>query len=155
MYDHWSLISIIVHFKMIKLVFLFSIIIPIILDGEWVPPRRNWSETRYEKVVGGFIRDICHFVGTGTIFSWHQKHTNSRFFHTKKPQNSRFSHQNTLIHFFWHQTKNLTPALPVVPGTNIRYVTALFVISIVDISTLLKNIDIDIDKEILENIDIN
>ena len=30
--------------------------------------------------------------------------------------NSRFSHQNILIHIF------LTPALPVVPGTNIRYV---------------------------------
>ena len=37
------------------------------------------------------IRDICHFVDTGTIFNWHQKHTNSRLF-------------DTLIHNF------LTPA---------------------------------------------
>ena len=35
-------------------------------------------------------RDICHFVDTGTIFSW-------------------------------HQAENLTPAMPKVPVTNIRY----------------------------------
>ena len=45
--------------------------------------------------------------------SWHQKHT----------QNSRFSHQNTLIYTFVDKRlKILTPALPVVPGTHLRYV---------------------------------
>ena len=29
------------------------------------------------------IRYICLFVETGTIFSWHQKHTNSGFVDTK------------------------------------------------------------------------
>ena len=39
------------------------------------------------------------------------------------------------------------------PGTSpVRY---RYCISIVDILTLLKNIDIDIDKDILENIDID
>ena len=28
--------------------------------------------------------DICHFFDTSTIFNWHQKHTNSRLFDTKK-----------------------------------------------------------------------
>ena len=29
------------------------------------------------------IRDICIFIDTSIIFSWHQKHTNSRFVDTK------------------------------------------------------------------------
>ena len=47
------------------------------------------------------IPDICHFVDTSTIFSWHQKHTKSRSFDTKKTQNCRCLHQFTI---FWHQT---------------------------------------------------
>ena len=53
------------------------------------------------------ICDICLFVDTRTIFSWHQKHTNSKFFWHQNTQNSRFSHQNT--HYFtkgwifWHR----------------------------------------------------
>ena len=49
------------------------------------------------------------------IFRWHQKCTNFRFL-IPKTQNSRFSHQNTLIHIFltptFHQlfkSQNLTP----------------------------------------------
>ena len=43
-------------------------------------------------------------------------------FQRQKTSNSRFSHQNTLIHIFWHQTKNLTL---VVQGENIRYVNRI------------------------------
>ena len=36
--------------------------------------------------------------------------------------NLRFLHQNTLIHFFFDKRLKIwTPALPVVPGTNLRY----------------------------------
>ena len=52
-------------------------------EGAW-----NWNW-------GDSIRDICLFVDTSTIFSWHQK---NRFFCTKIHKKSRFLHQNTLIH---------------------------------------------------------
>ena len=59
--------------------------------------------------------DICHFVDTSTIFSRHQKHTNSTSFETKNPDfytNSQYF--DTGLEFF-------TPAPHVVHVTNIRY----------------------------------
>ena len=53
-------------------------------------------------------RDICHFVDTGTIFSWHQKCTNSRFFDTKKHKIQDFHTKTHSFTFFdtrlkiWH-----------------------------------------------------
>ena len=37
---------------------------------------------------------------------WHQKHTKSRLFDTKKTQNSWFLQQNSLIHILWLQPEN-------------------------------------------------
>ena len=46
------------------------------------------------------IRDICPFVDTGTIFSWHQKCTNSRFVDTKKHKNPDFHTKTHSFTFF-------------------------------------------------------
>ena len=78
-------------------------------EGAW-----NWNP-------GDSIRDICLFVDTSTIFSWHQKHTNSKFFETKIHKIQDFHTKHTNSHFFDKRLKMLTPALPVVPGTNLRY----------------------------------
>ena len=68
---------------------------------------QSWQvRTEHSAFAEKCICDICHFVDTSTIFNWHQKHTKSRLFDTRKTQNSWFSHQNTLIHIFWHQPAN-------------------------------------------------
>ena len=60
------------------------------------------------------IFDICHFVHTSTILSWHQKHTKSRSFDTKITQIHIHNPDDTNLEF-------LTPAPHVVHVTNIRY----------------------------------
>ena len=48
----------------------------------------------------GRTRDICLFVETSTIFSWHQ------IFWHQKTQNSIFSHQTTVIHIFLQKAEH-------------------------------------------------
>ena len=74
----------------------------------------------YQIVVGmgKSIRDICRFVYTGTIFSWHQRHTNSRFLTPKTTTFKILTPKHTNSHFLDTRLKIWTPALSV---TKIRF----------------------------------
>ena len=49
-----------------------------------------------------FIRDICHFVDTSTIFSRHQKHTDSRSFDNKKQKIQIFTPIHNILTPGWN-----------------------------------------------------
>ena len=75
-----------------KLIFFFIIFSPFSILQQMVvncgelschrSPKQPLRSITFSQLIAS-SRDICHFVDTGTIFSWHQKH---RFFNTKKHQ---------------------------------------------------------------------